>query len=86
MTRLWSQGEPIQVETDGAEHPSFFVWQQRRHRVQQIHQHWLVDTDWWTEAGRAHRAYFALTTTDGLLCVIYHDRLTGAWRLSKVYD
>ena len=45
-----------------------------------------MDTDWWSEEGRVCRRYFALTTDDGLLCVVYHDAIGDGWRLAKVYD
>ncbi len=86
MTRLWPGGEPVQVGLDEAGRPGYFVWQGRVHRVQTIHQRWVVDTDWWSPEGRVWREYLALVTQDGLLCVLYHDRLTGGWRLAKVYD
>jgi len=86
MTRLWPAGETIEVETDAEEEPVRFVWHARPHALQQIRQHWQIDTDWWSENGRVHRDYYAVTTTDGLFCVLYHDRLEQTWRLAKVYD
>lgn len=86
MSRLWPEGEPITVQTDAAGRPLRFSWQQRVHPLLKIQQRWQVDTDWWSEEGRIWRSYLAVTTTTGLLCVIYQDLLTDDWFLSKIYD
>jgi hypothetical protein len=33
-----------------------------------------------------HRDYFKLTTTTGLLVIIYHDLIHDAWFLQRLYD
>lgn len=86
MTRLWPDGDAIDVQTDGAGQPRRFVWQGQPHPVRRIHQQWQVESDWWSPAGGASRRYFALTTGSGLLCVIYRDETAQVWRLAKVYD
>ena len=86
MTRLWPAGEPIEVNTDDEGRPVGFAWQGQSSRLHQIQQHWQVDNDWWSEEGRVWRDYLAVTTTTGLLCVIYRDLLGEGWWLAKVYD
>ena len=86
MSRLWPQGQPINMQTDDGGRPLRFSWQNRVHSLLQIQQHWQVDTDWWSDEGRLWRDYLAVTTTNGLLCVVYRDLLSGEWYLSKVYD
>jgi len=86
MTRLWSSGEIIRVVRDIHHQPLRFVWQGQTHAVEQIEQMWEVDSDWWAEEGRVWRDYFAVTTDNGLLCVLYCDKLDNRWRLAKVYD
>jgi hypothetical protein len=86
MTRLWTQGNDISVQTDTHGNISAFRWQGRAHAIQQIWQCWQVDGDWWSEAGAVSRVYYALTTRESLLCVIYYDRLQESWRLARVYD
>ena len=86
MTRLWAEGEAVQVELDQRGWPACFRWQGQLHPVQHIWQRWHVDTDWWADAGRVWREYIALTTQDGLLCVLYFDLTEQVWRLSRVYD
>lgn len=86
MTRLWSAGELIRVVRDSHHQPLRFVWQGQTYHVEKIHQMWEVDTDWWNGQGRIWRDYFAVTTNNGLLCVLYFDKATSQWRLAKVYD
>lgn len=85
MSRLWPEGEQIDVQGSG-ETPAYFTWRGRTHRLVQVHQRWQVDTDWWRPEGRVWRSYLAVTTTSGLLCVIYQDLERRAWFLAKVYD
>jgi hypothetical protein len=86
MTRQWQAGEPIEMECDERGRPTGFRWRGKRHGLHRIRQRWTVDTDWWSDGGRVHRDYLAVTTLDGLLCVIYHDRLDDEWRLARLYD
>ncbi|MCB0163880.1 MAG: hypothetical protein KDI79_06635 [Anaerolineae bacterium] len=84
MTRLWSAGEPIDVQSDNLLTPQTFTWQRHHHQVQHVAKRWRVDQDWWR--GRIWREYFKLTTQTGLLVIIYRDLLTGEWFLQRLYD
>ncbi len=86
MTRLWKDGILIQVEKDAHGHVQSFEWNGRKRAVEKVRQRWQVDSDWWTEQGRVHRDYYAMTTTDGLLCVLYLDFQDERWYVSKLYD
>jgi hypothetical protein len=86
MSRLWPDGEPISMQTDAQGNPVRFTWRGSVHKLAQVQQRWQVDTDWWRPEGRIWRAYLAVTTTDGLFCVIYQDLEKQSWFLSKVYD
>jgi hypothetical protein len=86
MSRLWPEGEPIVVQLNEHEQPARFTWRGRAYRPVRIHQQWEVDADWWRAEGRIWRSYLALTTSDGLLCVIYQDLEKNTWYLAKVYD
>ena len=86
MSRLWPEGEPISVQTNTHDQPVRFTWHERVYRLARIHQRWEVDVDWWRAEGRVWRSYLAVTTTDGLLCVIYQDLEKQTWFLAKVYD
>ena len=87
MSRLWPEGERIAVRVQGGSgQPVSFLWQGCAHRLAQVQQHWQVDADWWSAAGPVRRDYWAVITTSGLLCVIYHNLDEGTWFLAKVYD
>jgi hypothetical protein len=86
MSRLWPQGEPILLVLDRWQRPLRFTWRGQMHQVGAVHQTWHIDTDWWSDEGRIYRHYYALTTTGGLLCVLFQDQLSGEWRLAKIYD
>jgi hypothetical protein len=84
MTRLWTHGEPIMVDSDGLLVPQAFVWREQSHPVQAVAKRWRVDIEWWQQ--RVWREYFKVTTQTGLLVIIYRDLLTGSWYLQRLYD
>lgn len=86
MTRLFHAAVPISAEVDADGTPRQFVWEARLHPITAIAQTWQIDGEWWSPEGHAARTYYAVTTTTGLLCVIYHDFLIDAWFLSSTYD
>lgn len=83
MTRLWPDGDPIQV-VGSNEVPGRFIWQGQHHPVADIAKRWRVHAGWWHDS--THRDYFKLTTTTGLLVIIYHDLHRDAWFLQRLYD
>ena len=86
MTRLLSTPHPLHVHLDAFDRPTRFVWNNLHYRIQEIRQHWQVDSDWWHESGRVQRDYYAVTTHEGLFCVLYYDSLDQRWYLNKLYD
>jgi hypothetical protein len=83
MTQFWAEGVPIAVEAnDNA--PVAFCWQQRWRRVQTVVEQWVIHDEWWRD--EVWRRYFQIETGDALLCVLYHDLLTDAWFLERIYD
>ncbi|MCG3212644.1 MAG: hypothetical protein FOGNACKC_06314 [Anaerolineae bacterium] len=84
MTHLWPAGVPIAVRHNPGLEPQAFRWQEREYRVQAIAKRWRLDQSWWQQ--RVWREYFKLTTSDGLLVIIYLDLLTGQWYLQRLYD
>ncbi len=86
MTRLWKEGILVQVEQDPRGRVHSFAWNGHHYAIEKVRQHWQVDSDWWTEEGRVHRDYQAVTTADGLLCVLYFDFQDEQWYVSKLYD
>lgn len=88
MTRLWTDGRPIEVATDPKGRPVALAWQEQRCRVRRtvgdIGNRWRVADDWWRRP--IHRDYFLIETTEKFLYVIYHDRVTKQWYLERIYD
>lgn len=84
MTRLWPEGQAIDVEQDAQGALVAFTWAQQRHHVAQLAQQWRVDVGWWRR--RVWRAYYKLSTDSGLLVVIYHELPDGGWYLQRLYD
>jgi hypothetical protein len=84
MTRLWAEGDPIQVVSWADGLPQAFTWRGQRHMVTGIALRWRVRVGWWAE--EAWREYVKLTTTDGLLCTLYCDLHTSKWFVARLYD
>lgn len=84
MTRLWSKAMPIVVQS-GSDSPECLIWERQTHDVAAVVKQWRVGADWWRGEAVA-RDYFKLTTTTGLLIIIYRDLQTGAWYLQRLYD
>lgn len=84
MARFWPNGVKIDITCDALATPQAFTWQGHRHVVSTVLERWRVDERWWRR--RVWREYFILTTTTGLLALIYHDVRSDAWRLQRVYD
>ncbi len=97
MSPFWSDGVPVSVPAptdelpDGA--PGGFEHRSRPHRVQGVSNHWRVHSAWWPEALAAHgvevetwRDYWEVLTDTGLLCVLYHDLIGGAWYLERIHE
>jgi hypothetical protein len=84
MTRLWPDGQMIEVEADASGIPQQFIWWGSSHRVETVAGRWRVDEDWWRV--RIWREYFKVATTSGLLVVLFHDLEAGGWCLQRLYD
>ncbi len=63
MTRLWPNGDPVQVVVADTGILNQFLW----------HGRGRVRSSCWLPAADAYREYFKLTTTGGLLCTLYRD-------------
>lgn len=43
-------GEPVEVQTrEDGHRPARFVWRGRSYAVRSVHEHWVVNRDWWRE-------------------------------------
>ena len=85
MTRLWPQGEAIEVWGD-PETPQGFRWRGAPHHIEEVCNRWRVHTHWWEPAQVLWREYLKVATDSGYLCLIYRDRIDGGWFLSRLYD
>ena len=85
MTRLWSRGTPIEVYQNGSDVPDRITWQGQTHHIAEVAKHWRVNADWW-HGEPVSRDYYKLTTTSGLLIIVYQDLHAGAWYLQRLYD
>ena len=82
MSRLWSEGKALQVRTSD-ELPAAIRWENAWHPVRYIALSWQLDLCWWR--ARIYRDYYKVLVGEMAL-VIYHDLLTDAWALQRVYD
>jgi hypothetical protein len=85
VTRLWPEGEPVEV-WGGSETPEGFIWQGVSHRLLEVSNRWRVHTRWWTPDEAFGREYLKVTTDTGLLCLVYRDLSAGDWFLARLYD
>jgi hypothetical protein len=70
------------ADEDGV--PMEFTWHGETHPVHLIANQWRIDEGWWDK--RIYRDYFKLTTTTGLLLIVYRDGLSGEWYLQRLYN
>jgi hypothetical protein len=85
VTRLWPEGEPVEIWGEEAA-LSGFVWQGTRYCVVETCNRWRVHTRWWEPDKAIWREYIKVATGTGLLCLLYQDLLKGDWFLARVYD
>ena len=85
MTRLWPEGEQVEMWSKG-ETPFGFVWQGTPHRILEVCNRWRVHTYWWEPDEIVWREYMKVSTATGLLCLIYRDMLSDNWFLARIYD
>ena len=92
MTRLWPEGESVEIWSGDAEqeHPTTppygFIWHGAHHHILEICNHWRVHTRWWDPEMVFWREYLKVTTDQGFLCLLYRDLHSGGWFLARVYD
>ena len=75
-------GMALQVRTAAAL-PAEIRWREAWHPVEHIALSWQLDVCWW--GARVYRDYYKLLAA-GMALVIYHDLLTDAWGVQRVYD
>ena len=85
MTRLWPEGEAVDIWGE-EDTPAGFFWQGRRHSIEDACNRWRVHTRWWEPEEVVWREYVKVVTGTGLLCLLYRDLSAGGWFLARVYD
>jgi hypothetical protein len=84
VAHLWIPGQPIRVRSDALGIPVSLRWEKQWHPTDKVYSRWRVDKRWWQQ--RIWREYFKLTTTTGMLVVVYRDFVNGKWYLQRLYD
>ena len=86
--RHFVPARPVVVLTqwpDGA--PQQWCWRGRLQQTTRVEAMWTVTTGWWQgETASTVRANYRLRTRTGLICVLYCERMTGAWYLDQILD
>ena len=85
MTRLRSEGEPLETWGDGMP-PDGFIWRRQPHRILEVGNRWRMHTRWWDPGHVLWREYLKVTTDTGFLCLLYRDLPDGGWFLARLYD
>lgn len=85
MTRLWPEGEALQI-WGVADVPQGFTWRGAAYCIQEVCNRWRIHTRWWEPSQVVWREYVKVTTNTGLLCLLYRDLRSGKWFLARVYD
>lgn len=85
MTRYWPEGLAIETWGDDAD-PQGFFWQGEPYHIAQVCNRWRIHTRWWEPTHIVWREYLKIATREGLLCLLFCDRLSGQWRLARIYD
>lgn len=86
MTRLWPRGAPIEVEIAQDGRPARFFWRDGWHVIDRVADDVRLRSTWWQRDAMADRAYYLVTTADGLFCWLYFDLSAEQWRLARLYD
>lgn len=82
MSRLSDEDAALAVRADD-EGPVSIRWRGAWHPVEHIALAWQLDVCWW--GARVYRDYYKLLAA-GMALVIYHDLVTDAWGVQRVYD
>jgi hypothetical protein len=89
-------GEPVEVQTrEDGHRPARFVWRGRLYAVRSVHEHWVVNRDWWREdaLGQAQPEleFWRVEASAGQgqpsgIYELRRDVAAGTWTLRRVAD
>ena len=85
MSRLWGAGPKASAASADARRLAERdpLAQMSGIRFSRIALSWQLDVNWWRT--RIYRDYYKVLA-GGMALVIYHDLLTDAWAIQRVYD
>ncbi len=95
--KVWDEAS---TETAGECTPAGFSWLGKSYCIRKVCTRWRVHTRWWEPDQALWREYLKVLVTPAmmasslssdsvsseLLCLLYHDLLSGDWFLARVYD
>lgn len=96
MARVYGEPAEVQARDDGR--PVLFAWRGRRYTVRAVQEHWVVNRDWWRDAGQVPARLevrfwrveaSAVREAEGRPGGSYelrHDVTAGAWTLRRIAD
>jgi hypothetical protein len=73
---------PVDIELQD-DVPVRVDWDGTTYRVKSLVECWIVETQWWTEAGETRRVYYRLYTDRGVL-EVFEARTN--WVLARIAD
>jgi hypothetical protein len=87
-------GEPVEVQTrEDGHRPARFVWRGRLYAVRSVHEHWVVNREWWREdaPARAELEFWRVEASAGQgqpagTYELRRDLAAGTWTLRLVAD
>ena len=98
MSRYYDDPIAVTLAADGT--PARLVWRGTTYRVRQVFARWHLRDRWWGTAPDppdapdapdaperpSDRYYYRLCCTPSLICDVYCDAATDAWRLEFLHD
>jgi hypothetical protein len=89
-------GELIALTCDAQGQPVRFTWRSREYVIREVLATWHLRDRWWLRglasaslapAQRASdRTYYRVHCVGDVFGEVYHDAVSGAWILDRVYD
>jgi Domain of unknown function (DUF6504) len=81
-------GEPVEVQARKDGRPVRFVWRSRLYSVRAILEHWVVNREWWRDAGaepgQPELEFWRVEAAPGqgmppMVCELRREVATGQW-------
>jgi hypothetical protein len=77
MSTPTNMPQEIKVVTDAQRQPIAITAKSRRRQVVMVRNQWRIDDEWWRD--EISRTYFEVLLSDGSLCTVFQDLITGKW-------